>query len=158
MKMGQFILGFIIAFALTSAEDLTRPVFEEVIPGTSKIVLVTEGVLEPRSIGSYSLRVYAGADPRFPYDHFLDGDIRPRNGVVESIEFKDFNGDSQLEIIVIMRSVGTGGYLSADAFQLKDGKLVLLSTVAGLSKVADPLLVLSKKMSRESDHQQKVQD
>jgi hypothetical protein len=49
-------------------------------------LVIAEGQREPRSIGSYSLRLYSGRNPRFPYDDFLTGLILPREGYIEAIK------------------------------------------------------------------------
>ena len=49
------------------------------------------------------------------------------------------------EIIVVVRSVGTGSYLSAHAFSIdEDQTLILLASVEGLQSTADPLAALMK--------------
>jgi Periplasmic lysozyme inhibitor of I-type lysozyme len=110
--------------------------------------VVAEGEFEPRSIGSYSLRVYSGVPAEFPTDRFLTGIIRPRNGMLESVKFADLDGDGHAEIIVAVRSVGSGGYLSADAFRFEGTSLQLLASVSGLDKHADPVDALRNKVER----------
>jgi hypothetical protein len=105
--------------------------------------VVAEGDFEPRSIGSYSVRIY-GANPEFPIDDFLCGTIRSRDGSIEKIMIQDLNGDGNEEIIIIIRSVGTGGYLSADAFQYQSKQLKLIANVTDLRKNADPIHELTK--------------
>lgn len=117
----------------------------------STIAVVAEGDFEPRSIGSYSLRIYAATDPRFPYDHFIAGVVRPRDGVVERVQFSDLDGDGSPEIVVIVRSVGSGGYLSADAFQLREKAPTLLATVAGLAPDDDPIRALAVKLKARTE-------
>jgi hypothetical protein len=101
------------------------------------------------SVGSYSVRTYAGTDSRFPYDGFIAGTIRPRDGAVDRILFSDLDRDGRPEIIVITRSAGTGGYLSADAFRLHDTTLLLVGSASGLAKDADPIRALDAKARRE---------
>jgi hypothetical protein len=119
----------------------------KVLPGTSTVVVVAEGQFEPRSVGSYSVRIYAGANSRFPYDDFIAGTVRPRNGAVENVLFSDVNGDGSPEIVVVIRSAGTGGYLSADALHLHGTTLSLVESVAGLAKDADPIRALEAKVA-----------
>ena len=113
-----------------------------VVPGTSTVVVVTEGQLEPRSAGSYSLTIYGGANPRFPHDDFVTGLVRPRDGTVEDVIFSDVDGDGTSDIVVTMRSAGTGGYRSADAFRLQGTTLSLVESVKGLPKDGDPVQAL----------------
>jgi hypothetical protein len=111
------------------------------------VVVVAEGQFEPRSVGSYSVRIYGGTDPRFPYDDFIAGSVRPRDGGVEDLLFADVDGDGTPEIVVVIRSAGTGGYLSADALQLHGTTLSLVESVAGLAKDADPVRALEGKVA-----------
>ncbi|MNZ89914.1 hypothetical protein D3C78_1088560 [compost metagenome] len=115
------------------------------------MVIVAEGQFEPRSVGSYSVRIYAGANPRFPYDDFIAGTVRPRAGAVEKVLFADVNGDRSPEILVIIRSAGTGGYLSADAFHFQGSTLSLVESVAGLAKDADPIRALEAKLANHAE-------
>lgn len=48
------------------------------------------------------------------------------------------------EIIVILRSAGTGSYLSADAVQYRDGILKVLARVRGLARSEDPVGALER--------------
>ncbi len=117
------------------------------IPGSSEVVVVAEGDFEPRSAGSYALRVYGGSSKKFPTDDFVAGLIRPRNGTVEAVRFDDIDGDDRPEILVLIRSVGSGGYLSADAFRYRARSLEWVASVSGLDKVADPVQALRSKFN-----------
>ena len=103
---------------------------------------ISEGHLEPRSIGSYSLRIYAVLNPQFPYDNFITGIISERDGSIERLAAHDIDNDGTEEITVIMRSVGTGSYISADAWKYRDNQLELLVSVEDLAKTADPITAL----------------
>ena len=115
------------------------------IPGSPEVIVVAEGDFEPRSVGSYSLRVYAGASKESPTDDFIGGIIRPRNGTIEAVRFDSVSGDDSPEIVVITRSVGSGGYLSADAFRYQSGSLEWILSVSDLDKKADPIQALRDK-------------
>ena len=105
-------------------------------------VVVSQPPMEPCSIGSYALRVYRPAAPEFPYDSFVGGLIRARDGTVAHLTTHDIDGDGSEEIIVIIRNAGSGGYLSADAIRYQGKQLTLLITVAWLHKDADPIPAL----------------
>ena len=124
--------------------DLT--VLDGVIPGSDAVVTVAEGPREPRSIGSYALRLYLPYDPAWPYDAFAFGLVRTRDGVVEALLFSDLDGDDANKVIVVVRSVGSGGYLSADAFGLRGRRLDLVGNVDGLPSNADPVAALRQSM------------
>lgn len=115
------------------------------IPGMLEVVVVAEGDFEPRSVGSYALRVYGGASTKSPTDDFIGGIIRPRRGTIEAVRFEAVDGDDRLEIVVITRSVGSGGYLSADAFRYKSGSLEWILSISDLDKGADPIQALRDK-------------
>jgi Periplasmic lysozyme inhibitor of I-type lysozyme len=129
------------------ADERSRAVKEAALPGASTIVVVAEGEFEPRSVGSYSLRVYGGTNPRFAHDDFIAGMVRPRDGTVEEVRFADLDGDGVPEIVVVMRSAGTGGYLSADGFRLHGKVLALITSVAGLASNADPIQALKARLA-----------
>lgn len=120
------------------------------LPGARATIVVAEGDYEPRSVGSYSIRAYAAGDARFPYDRFLAGAVRPRNGVVEELRFADVDGDGATDVIVVMRAAGTGGHLSADAFRLQGRALALLGSVSGLARDADPVRELTARLQTGS--------
>jgi hypothetical protein len=138
-----------VAFLLTGLAPGSARNFRLVkkfqIPGSTEIVVVGEGDFEPRSTGSYSLRIYGGASKKFLTDDFVAGLVRPRNGTVEAVKFDDVDGDDKPDIVVIIRSVGSGGYLSADAFRYRERSLELIASVSDLDKKADPVSSLRDK-------------
>jgi hypothetical protein len=136
--------------AAPGAENGIRFVTQATIPGSSRLVVVAEGDFEPRSAGSYSLRVYGRANPDFPYDDFIAGTVRRRNGTLESVRFPDLDGDGSPDIVVIIRSAGTGSFLSADAFRLSDSTLSLLTSVSDLPKNADPVHALKVNLEKDA--------
>jgi hypothetical protein len=127
------------------AETNVRFVKKFQIPGSPEVVVVAEGDYEPRSIGSYALRVYGGSSKKFPTDDFVVGLVRPRSGTVQAVKFEDIDSDGNPEVVVIIRSVGTGGHLSADAFGYRTGSLKLVASVSDLDKKADPVKALRGK-------------
>jgi len=150
-KRVRLLLTLSALFAATGAlgeGQGPRYVEKMTIPGAHEVVVVAEGEFEPRSVGSYSLRLYSGVPAEFPTDRFLAGIIRPRNGTLESVKFADLDGDGRAEIIVAVRSAGSGGYLSADAFRFEGASLQLLATVSGLGQRADPVDALRKNVER----------
>jgi hypothetical protein len=111
------------------------------LPGGAQLV-VAEGDLEPRSIGSYSVRLYAAGDLAFPTDRFVSGLVRAREGFIERIVLDDLDGDGRPELVVVIRSAGTGGAVSADAYALDSRRAVRRDGVQGLPGSADPLQAL----------------
>ncbi len=151
-RMRLCCLAVVLAVAATAlASGETARILSRVLPGTSMVVVVAEGDFEPRSVGSYSVRTYAGANPRFPYDDFTAGTVRPRDGAVDDVVFSDLDHDGSLEIVVVIRSAGTGSYLSADAFRLHGTTLLLVGSVSGLAKDADPIRALEAKLANRAE-------
>jgi len=111
---------------------------------SGQTVVVAEGEYEARSIGSFSVRLYQAASGANETTFFTSGLISARDGVIEKVVLGDINGDEQPEIIVVVRSVGTGGYLSAQAFTVNEEQLIPASMVEGLQTEADPLAALRK--------------
>lgn len=144
-------LGGILIIALAAlvdgAESESRFARMVHIPNSTEIVVITEGDFEGRSSGSYSLRVYGGSSRKYPLDDFVAGTIRPRKGAVERV-LVDTVDHNAIEIVVVVRSVGTGGYLSADAFRYRAKSLVWVASVKDLDKRADPLVALRDKSKR----------
>jgi hypothetical protein len=125
------------------AADVNRIVLNGSDEGLAVNVVADEGEGEPRSTGSYALRLYKSGDPSFPFDAFVAGAVRARDGTLEALKFADLNRDGKNEIIVVIRSAGSGGYLSADAYRLQKGALVLAASKSGLPANADPVAELS---------------
>ncbi len=93
------------------------------------VAVVSEGGLEPRSIGSYSLRVYEVIEAQHPYDNYVTGVLVPRDGTIESLVGEDINGDGVREIVVITKVAGSGAYISAIAYEYKNKKLNSIASV-----------------------------
>jgi Periplasmic lysozyme inhibitor of I-type lysozyme len=144
------IATVLVSNPAVGANVSSRVVKQAVMPGASTIVVVAEGDFEPRSMGSYSVRAYTAANPRFPFDDFIAGTLRPRDGAIEAIKFSDLDRDGSRDVIVISRSTGTGSYVSADAFRLSAKQLTLLESVSNLAKNADPVRALESKLSRRT--------
>ena len=137
----------LVAALASGAQPNSRFAKRFQIPGSSAVVVVAEGEFEPRSVGSYTLRVYGGRSEKFPTDDFIAGVVRPRNGVIEAVRFDDVDGDDKPEIVVTIRTVGSGGYISADAFRYRNGALEFTASVSDLDKNADPIQNLRGKFN-----------
>lgn len=137
---------FCSALCGAAAEDSAHFIEQLRLSG-GHIVVVAEGEAEPRSIGSYSVRIYSGVNPLFPLDNFLMGIILPREGSVEKVLIEDINGDNNDEIVVVQRSAGSGSYLAVDAIQYRDKNLSLMISLGGMGPTADVLAALRKKIA-----------
>ena len=58
------------------------------------------------------------------------------------MRFADVDGDQEPEIAGVVRSVGSGGYVSADAFRYHLRSLQLIASVSDLEPEADPVMAL----------------
>jgi len=112
---------------------------------TGQTVVVAEGDYEARSIGSFSVRLYEAASAPDETTFFVSGLIHPRDGVLENVMLADIDGDQHPEILVMARSVGTGGYMSAYAFAILKDKLVFHAVVEELAPGVDPVAALTQK-------------
>jgi hypothetical protein len=131
-----------LAFAASSVGASGRFVAKLSLP-SGQTVVVSEGEFEARSIGSYSVRLYRSAAPENETTFFISGLVSARDGVVEKVMLVDINGDELAEIVVVVRSVGTGSYLSAHAFSVDmNQRLILLASIEGLQSTADPVAAL----------------
>lgn len=117
-------------------------------PGTTLDVVVDEGAAEPRSIGSYAVRLYDGRRGAAPHDAYATGIVRPRDGSLTKVDFADLDGDGAAELVVVTQSAGSGGHLAADAFRLRYGVLSRVAGVEGLAPSADVVSALRKAAVR----------
>ena len=116
---------------------------------TGQTVVVAEGDFEARSTGSFSVRLYEAASTPDETTFFTSGLIRLRDGALEKVMLADIDGDRKPEIIVIARSVGTGGYLSAHALSFTKDGLFFSAAVEGLPPDTDPIAALQKSKTED---------
>lgn len=136
-------------FPVLAADD-TRFVSKITLP-SGQMIVVAEGDFEARSIGSMSVRLYDAADSPNETTFYRDGLIQPRDGVVETVLLADINSEPTPEVIVVMRAVGSGNFLSAAAFAVTDNQLTLAASVTELAAKADPVAALRQaRAQRES--------
>ena len=144
MKMAIAFFGSLFVLAsLFGAAEAERFVKKLKLP-SGQTAVIAEGEFEPRSTGSYSVRLYADAGGAFPADHFLGGLVHERDGCVEKVVLEDVDGDGRAEIVVLVRCAGTGSYLSAQAYAVHKKELTLQAVVAGLPPAADAVSALRK--------------
>ena len=145
MKQCVWLVVGMLAWASHSVAD-ERFVKAFPVPDSTATIIVAEGEQEPRSIGSYSVRLYGGANEDFPLDDFQGGIVRARDGVVEAVRFAEFDDDDTQEVVVVIRAAGTGGYQSADVFRIDDDALSWIKHIDELPKDADPVAELEDKI------------
>ena len=132
-------LALLLSQAVIADADPDKLFVEDMALPDGKVLVVAEARLEPRSIGSYSIRLYSGANPEYPYDDFLSGLVVARDGTVERVELADIDDDGAAEAVVVTRSVGSGGYVSAQAFAIAGDKISEVARVEGVDPRQDPL-------------------
>jgi PliI/PliC-like inhibitor of I-type lysozyme len=148
VKYGQILPSSLLLISgLLQAQQAPTEVFEQQLLISSELMaVVSESPLEPRSIGSYTVKIYTVDSPEHPFDRFLAGIVRPRDGTVETLKTVDLNLDGDKELVVIIRSAGSGAYLSVDAYDIsRDGLEFILGT-SGLASDANPVSALTEKM------------
>lgn len=141
-KFLALIVVLFVAGTLYAAESV-RFITKVKLP-SGQTVVVAEEDYEARSIGSFSVRIYDAAPVADETTFFKAGLIHARDGALEKVVLADVVGDQQPEIIVIVRSVGTGGYLSAHAFIIDKQGLRLGTSVESLPPDAGPIAAIRK--------------
>jgi len=151
INMNRFLSLILILIAANTlhAAEAERFITRIKLP-SGQTAVVAEGEFEARSIGSFSVRLYDAAAAGDETTFFRSGLVRPRDGVIEKVMLADVAGDRQPEIVVIVRSVGTGGYLSAQAFAVARQRLIFRAAVQNLPADADPLAALRKAGRKRS--------
>ncbi len=127
--MLRVALGFLLLCALVTLVNAARAetTFQESIQlRNGQLLVVEESSLEPRSVGSYSLRLYSNERPEFPYDRFIAGLVHYRDGVLEAAAELDTKHCDDC-FIICMRSVGTGSRLTRHIYKYSDNRLILQS-------------------------------
>jgi hypothetical protein len=143
LHMNKFLALAIalLASGTLNAADSERFITKVKLP-SGQTAVVAEGDFEARSIGSFSVRLYDAASSGDETTFFRTGIVRPRDGTVEKVMLADIDGDQRPEIIVLVRSAGTGGYLSAQAFAFDKQRLIFRAVVEGLTPDAEPIATL----------------
>jgi len=137
----------LITSAVAFAEE-TR-FFSQVQLSSGETVVVAEGDREARSTGSFSVRLYDAAEPADATTFFSSGLVEERDGSVERVTVVDVDGDKKEEIVVIIRSAGTGGYRSAYAFGAHDKKLGVKGKVEELAPDVDVVGALKNSLRKK---------
>ena len=116
--------------------------------------VVAEGDFEPRSIGTFTVRFYRADDDEakrgLDVDDFAGGILMERDGQIEKVELLDLDGDSTNELIISVRSAGSGGYLSGFALGLKGKSVQILAQDLGMLQDADFASELRKMLQGKS--------
>jgi ecotin len=140
-------VGVEVRHRVWHAETTPRFVQKVVLPA-GEAAVVAEGDFEARSTGSYSVRTYSKQNAQAVDDttFFSSGVVRVRDGIVEKVLLADLDDGGNPGVIVTIRSAGSGGYLSADAFTIGKRTVVLRASVSGLTGNADPVAALKSSL------------
>jgi hypothetical protein len=142
------IKSLVLVIALLASGSLNAAGSERFIAKlklpSGQTAVIAEGEFEARSIGSFSVRLYDAAPPGEETTFFRAGLVHRRDGTVEKVMLADIDGDRKPEIIVVVRSAGTGSHLSAQAFSFDREKLILRAGAEGLPPEAEPIAALRK--------------
>jgi hypothetical protein len=147
MKILFALTGALLASATLHAAESDRFITKVKLP-SGQTAVVAEGDFEARSIGSFSVRLYDAAPTGDETTFFTAGLIRARDGSIATVLLADVDGNKRPEIIVNVRSVGTGSYLSAHAFAYDKQGLSFRAAVEGLPPQADPIAALRKSIRK----------
>lgn len=112
LRVALTFLLLALAISVVNAVRADTGLFHEVVTlETGQRLVVEESSLEPRSVGSFSVRLYSGANPKFPYDDFRRGLLLKRDGVVQSVRVLPPQ-DGHARVLITVRSVGSGSHAS----------------------------------------------
>jgi Periplasmic lysozyme inhibitor of I-type lysozyme len=144
--MKLWVPAALMSFAAAAqAVDQDRFLAKLALP-TGQTVVVAEGDFEARSIGSFSVRLYDAAPIPDETTFFTSGLVRPRDGTVVRAIAADVNGDGNVEIVVVIRSAGSGGYQSAQAVAVAKNELVFMAGLDNLEASIDPVEALRRSL------------
>jgi len=150
IKRTVILLFLTLASCLTGhavrAED-SAPL--TMVTPNKRYVTVARGPGEAHSIGSYALRLYRNQVASDPTQDFVAGVVQPRDGDLLRLDWENITSNGPGNLIVITQSVGSGGYLSADAFDLGRTTIVLVASVNGLPPDTDLIDALKKAAAKK---------
>ncbi len=137
----MWLAGLSAASFAASPDCVTESRFvQKVTLPSGQTAVIAEGDCEARSLGSYSVRLYRDGDATF----YQAGVILEREGTIEAVRLADLDGDGRDDMVVVMRSVGSGGYVAAQAFSVANNRIEARSSVKDLPADADPVAALTK--------------
>ena len=148
MKLISALLVGVMLLVNVHAGDASDRFVAKLKLTSALTAVVAEGDFEARSIGSFSVRLYSSKDaqPGDDTTFFVAGIIQDRDGYIERVALADF--DAHPAIVVIVRCVGTGQYLSAYAFGFDEKSVRLRASVADLPWNADAVSALGKSVAK----------
>ena len=143
--MKFILMGLLFIASLRAAEERF---LEKIRFSKDLTVVVASGDFEPQGIGSFTVRFYRANDEAviqdFDVDNFVAGILLERDGVIEKVEMLDIDGDASKELIIAVRSIGSGAYLSGFALTLRNEVVQIVAQDPGMLKDANVALELRK--------------
>ena len=143
--MKFILIGLLFISSLQAAEERF---LKKIRFSKDLTAVVASGDLEPQAIGTLTVRFYRADDVAvskgFDLDNFVAGIILERDGVIEKVEIMDIDGDSHEELIISVRCVGSGAYLSGFALCLKNKTVQIVAQDPGMLKDANVALELGR--------------
>ena len=151
MKSIIALFAVVLFSAMLHAETGAHRFVRKIKLPSELTAVVAEGDFEARSIGSFTVRLYSteNAQPGDDTTFFVGGIICERDGTIEKVKIADIDGSGKPDLIVTVRNVGTGQYLSAYAFAVDTRRVWLRATVTDLAKDADPIAALKKAKTNQ---------
>jgi hypothetical protein len=146
-RRSVFVTAVLMTSTVAFAEEARF--LSQVQLSSGETVVVAEGDKEARSTGSFSVRLYDAAEPADATTFFSSGLIEERDGTIEKVTLVDVDGDKKEEVVVIIRSAGTGGYRSAYAFAAHDKKLRVKEKVEDLAPDVDVVVALKDTFGKK---------
>jgi len=134
--MLRVAVGFMCVAALVCVVDAARAdssglFHQSLVLAEGQRLVVEENSLEPRSIGSYTVRLYSGSNPDFPYDDFVKGLVLGRDGTVETVRLQPGGEQGQM-VHILLPNVGSGGYLSRHSLRVRRAGIDVVDVQSGL--------------------------
>jgi len=145
LKADRFFLLVVLLLAGAARAGQLERFVGRLTLASAQTVVVAEGDEEARSGGSFSVRLYDAAAVGDETTFFRAGLMRPRDGTLERLLLADIDGDRVAEIVVVVRSAGSGSYLSAQAFAFDARRLVLRAALEGLPPAVDVVAALQEE-------------
>ena len=151
MRYSAHIISLICISALSTFPASAKNAVMVPLPD-KRIAVISEGDLEPASIGSYTVALYKD-DGLIDY---LGGGVFPRDGSVfddngkPRISFADITGDGNPEIIIAKLTAGSGNYLDVDVLKLNDSTVERVLNFASDTK-KDLLIEAKRAYSQQNE-------
>jgi hypothetical protein len=115
-----------------------------------RTAVIATGDLEACSLGSYTVRIYSSENvqPGDDTTFYRFGLLQERNGTVEDTFLANLGPRVPTSLIVRIRSVGSGGYVSARAYVINKNGIHLVAAVSDQQPQTDLVAALKRQLAR----------